>query len=171
MPVEQAAYLAKPDYKAAKRDLTPSTAPGHDDPLSRHRLSYLNGSGGSGKTTRAIELFRQRDPLVFTPTHRLTKEMRARGVQARPTTASSEGVARRSGRLKGWGGSSFHVGSSGTWSAQCPAPPWKLTSSGSVVEASRSSAVATRDSRLLSPEKYPIAGSVRFAQQSANYYE
>ena len=65
-----------------KKDLTPSTAPGHDDPLSRHRLSYLSGGGGSRKTTRAIELFRQRDPLVFTPTHRLAKEMRARGVQA-----------------------------------------------------------------------------------------
>ena len=42
MPVEHAAYLAKPDYKVAKKDLTPSTAPGHDDPLSRHRLSYLS---------------------------------------------------------------------------------------------------------------------------------
>ena len=82
MPVEHAAYLAKPDYKAAKKDLTPSTAPGHDDPLSRHRLSYQSGGGGSGKPTRAIELFRQSDPLVFTPTHRLAKEMRARGVQA-----------------------------------------------------------------------------------------
>ena len=37
---------------------------------------------GSGTTTRTIELFRQRDPLVFTPTHRLVKEMQARGVQA-----------------------------------------------------------------------------------------
>ena len=26
MPMEQAAYLAKPDYKAAKKDLSPSTA-------------------------------------------------------------------------------------------------------------------------------------------------
>ena len=84
MPVEHAAYLAKPDYIAnTKTDLSPSTAPRHDDPLSRHRLSYLSGGGGSGKTTRAIELFRQRDPLVFAPiTHRLAKEMRARGVQA-----------------------------------------------------------------------------------------
>ncbi|MCU7879580.1 MAG: AAA family ATPase, partial [Candidatus Thiodiazotropha sp. (ex Lucinoma aequizonata)] len=57
-------------------------APRHDDPLTRHQLSYLNGGGGSGKTTRAIELFRPRDPLVFTPTHRLAKEMRARGVKA-----------------------------------------------------------------------------------------
>ena len=57
-PLEHAAYLAKPDYIATKKDLTPSTAPLHDDPLSRHRLSYLNGGGGNGKTSRAIELFR-----------------------------------------------------------------------------------------------------------------
>ena len=82
MPVEHAAYLTNPDFKAAKENLTPSTAPGHDDPLSRHRLSYPSGGGGRGKTTRAIELFRQRDHLVFDPTHRLAKEMRARGVQA-----------------------------------------------------------------------------------------
>ena len=45
MPVEHAAYLAKPDYIAnTKKDLSPSTAP-HDDPLSRHRLSYLSGGG------------------------------------------------------------------------------------------------------------------------------
>ena len=75
MPVEHAAYLAKPNYIVnTKKDLSPSTAPRHDDPLSRHRLSYLS----SGKTTRAIELFLQRNPLVFTPTHRLAKEMRAR---------------------------------------------------------------------------------------------
>ena len=57
-------------------------APRRADPLTRHQLSYLNDGGGSGKTTRAIELFRTRSPLVFTPTHRLAKEMRARGVQA-----------------------------------------------------------------------------------------
>ena len=80
MPMEHAAYLAKPDYKAGKKELTPSTTPRHDDPLSRHRFSNLSGGGGSGKTTRAIKFFCQRDPLVFTPTHRLVKEMRARGV-------------------------------------------------------------------------------------------
>ena len=82
MPMEHAAYLTKPDYKATKRDLTPSSAPRHDDPLTRHQLSYLNGGGGSGKTTRAFELFRTRNPLIFTPTHRLPKDLRARGVQA-----------------------------------------------------------------------------------------
>ncbi|MEW8688764.1 MAG: AAA family ATPase [Candidatus Thiodiazotropha sp.] len=44
-------------------------------------MSYLKGGGGSGKTTRAIEVFRQRNPLVFTLTHRLAKEMRTRGAQ------------------------------------------------------------------------------------------
>ncbi|MEW8689172.1 MAG: AAA family ATPase [Candidatus Thiodiazotropha sp.] len=63
-------------------NLTPSITPHHEDPLSRHGLSYLNGGGGRGKTMRAIELFRQKEPLVLTPTHRLAKEMRARGAKA-----------------------------------------------------------------------------------------
>ena len=45
-------------------------------------MSYLNGGVGSGKTTPAIELFHVRKPLVFTPTHRLVKEMRKQGVEA-----------------------------------------------------------------------------------------
>lgn len=65
MPQEHEAYFAKLNCKA-KEDLTPSTSPHHDDPLLRHRLSYLNGGGGNGKTTRAIELFRQRNLPVFT---------------------------------------------------------------------------------------------------------
>ena len=36
----------------------------------------MNGGGGSGKTTRAINTLRSKNPLVFTPTHRLAKEMR-----------------------------------------------------------------------------------------------
>ena len=54
-----------------------STAPRYNNPLTRHRLSYLNGGGDSGKTMRSVELFWARDPVVFTPTHRLAKEMRA----------------------------------------------------------------------------------------------
>ena len=86
----------------------------------------------------------------------------------RPTTASSDGVARRSGCLKGWGIRLFSVGSSGTRSTQCPAPTWKLSSTGSRVEASRSSAMATRDSR-----PYRRRNALRLAplQQPANYYE
>ncbi|MEW8688740.1 MAG: hypothetical protein AB2556_23230 [Candidatus Thiodiazotropha sp.] len=48
---------------ATKRNLLPSTTPSHDNPLSRHTLSYLNGGGGSSKTMRANELFRQKEPL------------------------------------------------------------------------------------------------------------
>ncbi|GFS12129.1 hypothetical protein ElyMa_006689500 [Elysia marginata] len=82
MPQEHAAYIAKPEYQSQKKDLPDSTAPNYADRLTRYPLSYLNGGGGSGKTTRAIELYRARGPLVFTPTHRLAKEMRARGVKA-----------------------------------------------------------------------------------------
>ena len=82
MPQEHANYLPRPEYKKQQKELTPSTAPFYDDPLTRHKLSYLNGGGGSGKTTRAIELFRTRNPIVFTPTHRLAKEMRTRDVKA-----------------------------------------------------------------------------------------
>ena len=76
MAQEHAAYLPKPGYERQQKDLSRSTtAPRYDDHLTRHQLSYLNGGGGSGKTTGAIDLFRVRDPLVFTPTHRLAKEM------------------------------------------------------------------------------------------------
>lgn len=40
-----------------------------------------NSGRGSGKTARAIELFHQKNPLVFTPTNRQAKEMRTRSVQ------------------------------------------------------------------------------------------
>ena len=95
--MEHAAYLAKPDYICSEKDLTRSTAPRHDDPLTRHQVSYLNGGGGSGKTTRAIELFRTRNPLVFTPTHRLSKE--ALGASGpRPITDSSARAPERMGQ-------------------------------------------------------------------------
>ena len=148
MPMGHAAYLAKPDYKAAKKDLTLSTAPRHDDPLSRHRLSYLSGGGGSGKTTRAIELFRQRDPLVFTPTHCLAKEMRARGVQAQ----TYHSFFRWSGQME-WTPERMRqkfIPRVIIWDEVCtmPRPPWLLSSTSSRVKASMSSAVATRDSRI-----------------------
>ena len=79
---ESAAYLPQPEHWGASNDIPDSTAPSYADPLTRWPLSYLNGGGGSGKTTRAIELFRGRKPLVLTPTHRLAKEMRSRGVDA-----------------------------------------------------------------------------------------
>ena len=135
MPVEHAAYLAKPDYIVCKANTkrTSLPAPRHVDPLSRHHLSYLSGGGGSGKTTRAIELFRQRDPFVFTPTHRLAKEMRARGVQAQTYhsffrwSGQTEWTPERRGRKF-----IHHVI---IWDkAQYPAQPWKLSLTGRGVQ-------------------------------------
>jgi len=62
MPQEHAAYLPKAEYMSQQKDFPLSTARRYYDPLTRHQLNYLNGGGGSGKTTRAIELFRVRDP-------------------------------------------------------------------------------------------------------------
>ena len=104
--MEHAAYLAEPDCKAEKKDLTPSTAPSHDDPLSRHHLSYLSGGGGSGKTTRAIERSSSSAREIPSSSPRTIAWPKRCGPGAsrpRPSTASSNGVARRSGRLKGWG--------------------------------------------------------------------
>ena len=118
-------------------------------PFSQHRT-------GSGKTTRAIELFRQRDPLVFTPTHRLVKEMRTRGVQAK----------------------TYH--SFFRWSGQTEWTPERMGQKFSprviildevftvprliletFLDWLEGGAVATRDSRPLSPEKCPTTGSAR----------
>ncbi|KAK3746657.1 hypothetical protein RRG08_039082 [Elysia crispata] len=101
-PQDHAAYEPKPEHWGASNDVADSTAPSHADPLTRHALSYLNGGGGSGKTTRANELFRGRKPLVFAPTHRLAKEMRSRGVYAQTYHSSLGGRARQSGLRTAW---------------------------------------------------------------------
>ena len=82
MPQDHASYQPKPEYWENTKDIPDSQAPPMNDPLALNRLSYLNGGGGSGKTTRAINVFRNRNPLVLTPTHRLAKEMRNRDVKA-----------------------------------------------------------------------------------------
>ena len=79
---DHAAYEPEPEHWGASSDIPESTASSHADPLTRHVLSYLNGGGGSNKTTRTIDLFRAGNPLVFTSTHRLAKEMRTRGLKA-----------------------------------------------------------------------------------------
>ena len=60
-----------------------SNAPPISDPICRYKTVYLNGCGGSGKTTRAIELYRGKaSMIVLTPTHRLAREIKQRGVDA-----------------------------------------------------------------------------------------
>lgn len=80
-PVEPAQWRDKDETLYMPQDHAAYT-PKADDRLATHRLSYLNGGGGSGKPTRAIELFRNSEPLVLTPTHRLAKEMRGRGAKS-----------------------------------------------------------------------------------------
>ena len=41
-----------------------SNAPPISDPICRYKTIYLNGCGGSGKTTRAIELYRTRANII-----------------------------------------------------------------------------------------------------------
>ncbi|MEW8688992.1 MAG: hypothetical protein AB2556_24500 [Candidatus Thiodiazotropha sp.] len=84
MPLWYVVNLPDPEYESQVKDVPDLIAPLFDDPLTRHKLSYLNGDWGSVKTTRAIELFRQKKKIsfFFTPTHRLAKEMRARGAKA-----------------------------------------------------------------------------------------
>ena len=113
MPMEHAAYLAKPDYicsEATKEDLNLSTAPRHDDPLSRHRLSYLNGGVGSGKATRAIELFRTKKKPSSSPRPIAWPKRCGPGAsRRRHLTASSAGAVRQTGRPNGWDRSLFPV--------------------------------------------------------------
>lgn len=59
-PTDSAMYLPPPEYWQCEKEVMPSTALCYDHPLTHHQLGYLNGGGGSGKTTRAIELFRTR---------------------------------------------------------------------------------------------------------------
>lgn len=79
---ERAVYFPKPEHIRQAKQTADSTMPSYHDPLSRRRLSYLNGGGGSGKTARAINLFKDKNLLLLTPTHRLAKEMRGRGGKA-----------------------------------------------------------------------------------------
>ena len=58
-------------------------SPPVSDPITRYKTVYLNGCGGSGKTTRAIELYKNANMIVLTPTHRLAREIIQRGVKAR----------------------------------------------------------------------------------------
>ncbi|MEW8688813.1 MAG: hypothetical protein AB2556_23595 [Candidatus Thiodiazotropha sp.] len=71
MPLWHAVYLPDPEYvstcEASIKNVPDSTAPSYDDPLTRHQLSYLNGGGGRGKTTRSIELFRQKKNPLSSP--------------------------------------------------------------------------------------------------------
>src|SRR6266536_5367045 len=102
------AYRPKPEYHRHRKDVLPSIAPLYNDPLSHHRLSYLKGGGGSGKTTRTIELLRVRSTCLYPNPPRLLDQQPERpGHQVeesrpRPITVSSVGVGIMIGRPTAW---------------------------------------------------------------------
>ena len=51
---ESADVTIENNYLKNNQILEPSNAPPISDQISRHKTVYLNGFGGSGKTTRAI---------------------------------------------------------------------------------------------------------------------
>ncbi|CAG8654593.1 17123_t:CDS:10, partial [Racocetra persica] len=56
------------------KNIPENTAPSIHDPITRCQKSYLNGGGGSGKTTYAIRIFKNINMVVFTHTNTLTKD-------------------------------------------------------------------------------------------------
>lgn len=76
-PKESAAYQS-PELMCGEHELDPSTAPSHEDPIARSRVSYLYGGGGSGKSYRVFNLFKgaggTKDLIAFAPIHRLVKQ-------------------------------------------------------------------------------------------------
>ncbi|KAL3877909.1 hypothetical protein ACJMK2_035551 [Sinanodonta woodiana] len=70
------------DYVEYSSEFSPSSLPPVSDPVTRYKIVYLSGCGGSGKTTRAIELYKNSNVIVLTPTHRLARELTQRGVKA-----------------------------------------------------------------------------------------
>ena len=70
------------NYIEDSSNFTVGNAPPVSDPVTRYKTVYLNRCGGKGKTTRAIELYKNFNMIVLTPIHRLVREIRQRGVKA-----------------------------------------------------------------------------------------
>src|SRR5436190_22469605 len=67
-------YWPKNRHWESIKNITESTAPSIHDPITRSQVSYLNGGGGSGKTTRVIRIFKDINMVVFTHTNALAKD-------------------------------------------------------------------------------------------------
>ncbi|CAG8765447.1 16365_t:CDS:10, partial [Gigaspora margarita] len=66
-------YWPKNRHWESIKDITESTAPSIHDPITRSQVSYLNREGGSGKTIRAIRIFKDINMVVFTHMNALAK--------------------------------------------------------------------------------------------------
>ncbi|CAB4491794.1 unnamed protein product [Rhizophagus irregularis] len=70
----QPSKVVTKEYWKSIKNITKSIAPSIHDPITRSRVSYLNGGGGSEKTTRAIRIFKDINMVVFTHTNALAKD-------------------------------------------------------------------------------------------------
>ncbi|CAB5381272.1 unnamed protein product [Rhizophagus irregularis] len=70
----QPSKVVTKEYWKSIKNITKSIAPSIHDPITRSRVSYLNGGGGSEKTTRAIQIFKDINMVVFTHTNALAKD-------------------------------------------------------------------------------------------------
>ncbi|CAG8768669.1 25570_t:CDS:2, partial [Gigaspora rosea] len=73
-PVADTVYWPKNRHWESIKDIPNSTALSIHDPITRYRNLYLNGGGRSGKTTRAIKIFKDINIVVFTHTNALAKD-------------------------------------------------------------------------------------------------
>ena len=67
-------YWPKERHWESIKNISDSNAPSIHDPITRFQVSYLNGGGDSGKTTRAIRIFKDINIVVFTHTNALAKD-------------------------------------------------------------------------------------------------
>ncbi|GES90819.1 hypothetical protein GLOIN_2v1848952 [Rhizophagus clarus] len=67
-------YWPKDRHWESIKNISESIAPTIYDPITRSRISYLNGGGSSEKITRAIRIFKDINMVVFTHTNALAKD-------------------------------------------------------------------------------------------------
>ena len=66
--------MAEGRHWESVKNIPDSNAPSIHDPITRSWVSYLNGGGGSGKTTHAIRIFKDISMVVFIHTNALAKD-------------------------------------------------------------------------------------------------
>ncbi|CAG8484264.1 24703_t:CDS:2 [Cetraspora pellucida] len=99
-PVTDIVYWPKNRHWESIKNIPKSTAPSIHDPITRCQKSYLNGGGGSGKTTHAIRIFKNINMVVFTHTNALAKDFREKRDVKAQTWHMGEWTPERMGEKK-----------------------------------------------------------------------
>ncbi|RHZ64217.1 hypothetical protein Glove_326g94 [Diversispora epigaea] len=73
-PVINIVYWSKNRHWKSIKEILDSTTPLIHDLITKYRNSYLNGEGRSGKTTRAIRIFKDINMVILTHTNALAKD-------------------------------------------------------------------------------------------------